>query len=246
MAKKKVNDKVNVTDERKNGFLEALERTGGIIAPACQNCGISRQTFYHWRDTDAAFATRVQDIIEAQMDYVESQLMSRIAAGDTTATIFYLKTRGKNRGWTEKQPPVVEISTHRSEETPTVVDVGANMEVKKRIKGKKDYIIKLLKKEGKYTAELSMQVTITAQLLVQTDMLAESVMAMGSNIIDVEYSREGNERKSVNPMVKLYNETAEKAQRALRALGMNVDAKERKSDNDSFGEFMKEFSRDDD
>ena len=101
-------------------------------------------------------------------------------------------------------------------------------------------------RKDKYTAELSMQVTLTAQLLVQTDMLAESVMAMGSNIIDVEYSREGNERKSVNPMVKLYNETAEKAQRALRALGMNVDAKERKTDNDSFGEFMKEFGRDDD
>lgn len=246
MAKKKVNDKVNVTDERKNGFLEALERTGGIIAPACQNCGISRQTFYHWRDTDETFATRVQDIIEAQVDYVESQLMSRIAAGDTTATIFYLKTRGKNRGWTEKLPPVVEINANRSDEPPTAVDVGANIDVKKRIKGKKDYIIKLLKKEGKYTAELSMQVTLTAQLLVQTDMLAESVMAMGSNIIDVEYSREGNERKSVNPMVKLYNETAEKAQRALRALGMNVDAKERKTDNDSFSEFMKEFGRDDD
>ena len=117
--------------------------------------------------------------------------------------------------------------------------------IKKRIRNKKDYIIKLLKKEGKYTAELSMQVTITAQLLVQTDMLAESVAALGPNIIDVEYSREGNERKSINPVVKLYNETAEKAQRALRALGMNTDSKERKTDNDSFSEFMKEFGQDD-
>lgn len=246
MAKKQgKNSEVYVINEQKERFLAALEQTGGIIAPACQNAGIARSTYYLWRDTDPIFADRVKDIIEAQIDYVESKLLSRINAGDTTATIFYLKTRGKNRGWTEKQAPVVEINT-KPNELPATTDTGVpDVMIKKRIRNKKDYIIKLLKKEGKYTAELSMQVTITAQLLVQTDMLAESVASLGPNIIDVEYSREGNERKSINPVVKLYNETAEKAQRALRALGMNTDSKERKTDNDSFSEFMKEFGQDD-
>lgn len=246
MARKK--DKGNapyIADERKEKFLEALTQSGGIIATACLNSGVPRRTYYQWRDDDPVFSARVQDVIETQIDYVESKLMSRIESGDTTATIFYLKTRGKNRGWTEKQAPVVEINT-KPDELPPTIDTGVpDATVKKRIRYKKDYIIKLLKKEGKYTAELSMQVNITAQLLVQTDMLAESVMALGPNVIDVEFSREGNERKSINPLVKLYTETAEKAQRALRALGMNTDSKERRTDNDSFGDFMKEFGDDD-
>lgn len=245
MAKKKGTDnETAVTDERKNRFLQALEAAGGIVEPACKSSGISRNTYYTWRKTDFFFAARCEEIKEAQIDYVESKLLSRIGAGDTTAMIFYLKTRGKDRGWTEKQAPVVEINTAH-DEIQEVADPETSIVVKKKIRNKKDYIIKLLKKEGKYTAELSMQVTITAQLLVQADMLAESVAALGANVIDVEYSREGNERKSVNPIVRLYNETAEKAQRALRALGMNTDSRERKSDNDSFGEFMREFADDD-
>jgi len=36
----------------------------------------------------------------------------------------------------------------------------------------------------------------------------------------------------------------QQSQKALRALGMNTDAKERKTDNDTFNEFLKEFSED--
>ena len=113
--------------------------------------------------------------------------------------------------------------------------------VLKRIKNKKSYIVKLLKQQGKYTAELSMQVNIAAQLLVRTDMLADEIFNEGHRAVNVEISREGNERESISPKEKLYLDLVQQSQRALRALGMNTDAKERKTDNDGFSEFMKEF-----
>ena len=107
-----------------------------------------------------------------------------------------------------------------------------------KIKSKKAYIVKLLKKQGKYTAELTYQVDITAKLLVRADILGDEIMADGHQAVNVEYSREGNERKTIDPKEKLYIELLQQGQKALRALGMNTESKERKSDNDSFNDFM--------
>ena len=64
--------------------------------------GISRQTYYNWMRDDLEFKQSVEDVIEESIDFVESSLMERIKEGDTTATIFYLKTKGKSRGYVEK------------------------------------------------------------------------------------------------------------------------------------------------
>lgn len=235
-------------DDRKEQFLERLKEAGGIIYVACHNANINRSTFYRWRDTDPDFAEKVEEVMEAQVDFVESKLMELINAHDTAATIFYLKTKGKKRGWTEKQPPLVAISTEPQPETaqttlPSPDEEGKQkVKVTNRIKSKKNYIVKLLKQQGKYTAELSMQVNITAQLLVRTEILAEEVLAEEHHAVNVEYSREGNERKTISPKEKLYLDFVQQSQKALRALGMNTDAKERKTDNDSFTEFLRDFS----
>lgn len=69
-----------------------------------RNTGINRSTYYKWRKEDPEFATAADEVQEAQIDFVESKLMGLINAGDTTATIFYLKTKGKKRGYSEKFP----------------------------------------------------------------------------------------------------------------------------------------------
>ena len=234
-------------EDRKEMFINNLKASGGIICVACESTGINRSTYYRWRESDKDFADAVDEVMDAQVDFVESKLMELINAHDTTATIFYLKTKGKKRGWTEKQQPLVAINTDPQPDTslpalPAPEEAkAAKVTMTKRIKNKKDYIVKLLKQQGKYTAELSMQVTITAQLLVRTEILAEEVLA---EAVNVEISREGNERKTISPKEKLYLDFVQQSQRALRALGMNTDAKERKTDNDTFNEFLKEFSED--
>ncbi|MCD8294751.1 MAG: DNA-packaging protein [Clostridia bacterium] len=90
-------------DAAKNKFLQALSESRGIIVYACKATGIARSTFYTWREQDEEFRRAVEDIMEAQIDFVEGKLLRRISAEETTAIIFYLKTKGKRRGYGEKQ-----------------------------------------------------------------------------------------------------------------------------------------------
>lgn len=83
----------------KKKFLECLAEAKGLIATACRACGIARRTIYDWRKADPEFEAQLQDITEIQIDKVESKLLDFIDSGDTTAAIFYLKSKAKNRGY---------------------------------------------------------------------------------------------------------------------------------------------------
>lgn len=222
---------------KKKEFLEELARGYGIIATACEKAGVSRTTYYRWYNADREFKEKADEITETQVDFVESKLLSLISEGDTTAIIFYLKTKGKKRGYNEKA-----LQTQAQAQPPRALpDTRPETDGRKvaaKVKNKKAYIVKLLKEQGKYTAELTYQVEITAQLLVRAEMLGDEILADGHRAVNVEYSREGNERVTVNPKEKLYLEVLEKGQKALRALGMNTESKERKSDNDGYSDFI--------
>ena len=62
-----------------------------------------RTIFYEWMKDDKSFAKEVNDIQNIALDFAESQLHKQIGDGSTIATIFYLKTKGKNRGYIERQ-----------------------------------------------------------------------------------------------------------------------------------------------
>lgn len=224
-------------EDKKQKFLEALMQGYGIIAVACEAVGISRSTYNRWYNSDPGFKEKVDEIAETQTDFVESKLMQLINANDTTAIIFYLKIKGKKRGYSDKAQKDFAPSTEPI--LPNPADEKERRRIERRVKNKKDYIIKLLKSQGKYTAELTYQVELTAQLLVRAEVLNEEMLRDGYSSVNVEYSREGNERHTVNPKEKLYLNVASLAQRALRALGMNNDGKERRTEDDTLDEFMK-------
>ena len=60
-------------------------------------------TFYDYLKKDEAFARQVKDIENIALDFAESQLHKQIQEGNTSATIFYLKTKGKSRNYIEQQ-----------------------------------------------------------------------------------------------------------------------------------------------
>lgn len=101
------------TARNKERFLEAFVKTKGIIHPACKAINISRQMVFYWRREDKEFNEKFNEILEAQGDMVENKLIEAIENGDTTATIFYCKTKLRNRGYNEKQD--IELSANKGE-----------------------------------------------------------------------------------------------------------------------------------
>tara|TARA_Y100001963_G_scaffold87633_1_gene121127 strand:+ start:183 stop:536 length:354 start_codon:yes stop_codon:yes gene_type:complete len=87
---------------KKKAMLQALEVSLGIVTTACKQAGIPRSTYYKWLNEDKEFAKQVKDIENIALDFAESQLHNQMNEGNTSATIFYLKTKGKKRGYIEK------------------------------------------------------------------------------------------------------------------------------------------------
>lgn len=87
---------------KKQAVLQALHEAKGIVSIACSIGGIGRTMFYEWKKHDAAFASAVENIEEFAIDHVESKLLDNIEKGLETSILFYLKTKGKKRGYIEK------------------------------------------------------------------------------------------------------------------------------------------------
>ena len=94
---------MNKTEHHKKVLLEALEKSLGIVTVACRNAGVGRTTYYEWYNEDKEFKSKVDDLQNVALDFAESQLHKQIGANSTAATIFYLKTKGKKRGFIERQ-----------------------------------------------------------------------------------------------------------------------------------------------
>ena len=88
---------------KKGKVLEALEQSLGVVTFACKSVGVARSTFYNWLKEDEEFNKAVKEIEGVALDFAESQLFKQIKNDSTSATIFYLKTKGRKRGYWEKQ-----------------------------------------------------------------------------------------------------------------------------------------------
>lgn len=91
------------TEQHKKAMLEALEKSLGVVTSACKSVGIGRTTHYLWMDNDPEYRRAVQDVENVAIDFAESQLHQQIKGGNPTSIIFYLKTKGKKRGYVERQ-----------------------------------------------------------------------------------------------------------------------------------------------
>ena len=87
---------------KKETLLKALEKSLGVVTIACKKADIPRSTYYKWLKDDEEFRQQVQEIENVALDFAESQLHQQISDNSTAATIFFLKTKGKTRGYTEK------------------------------------------------------------------------------------------------------------------------------------------------
>lgn len=232
-------------DAKKASIIQEIMRNDGFKTLACKAVGVPLMTFYGWLKHDPDFKEAVDNAVlsckEYRDDMSEQKLFELVKSGDTAATIFYNKTQNRRRGYSEKPLPPEEV------EQQAAAMQQMSEKVVRKINNQKSYFIKLLKQQGKYTTELAVQVKIAAELYVRTEMMREEIFSEGHKAVNIEISREGNVRERVSEKEKLYLDYCAKLQSALKAIGMNVDSKERRSDGaDSFDEFMSQFTREGD
>ena len=90
-------------EKKKVEFLEVYSQKANNIHLTCKALGIERATFYNWLKEDNSFKEKITALEEGDIDSAETALKRQILDGNTTAIIFYLKTKGKNRGYVERQ-----------------------------------------------------------------------------------------------------------------------------------------------
>jgi len=90
------------SNQLKIKMLEALEYNLGIVTPAAEMAGIRRETHYDWMKTDPDYKAKVESFQDVALDFAERKLIQSIKRGSDTANIFYLKTKGKKRGYIER------------------------------------------------------------------------------------------------------------------------------------------------
>lgn len=99
--------KIPKQEEKKLEFIEAIKSSFGLLTRACDVVNINFQTYRNWYKKDPEFAEQVDnavtDAYEKTTDMAEGKLYQAINKGEMTGIIFYLKTRGKKRGYIERQ-----------------------------------------------------------------------------------------------------------------------------------------------
>lgn len=93
---------MKMTQKRKKQIAETFLKKMCNVSATCLAMNISRYTFYETLKKDKEFKELIEDAKEALIDNAETMLQKKILESDTTALIFFLKTKGKDRGYTER------------------------------------------------------------------------------------------------------------------------------------------------
>ena len=91
------------TKKNQDTFIKMFRKTAGHITKACEAANINRRTYYLWMQRDPNFSELMDHENESLLDFAEGMLKKKMNEGDTTSIIFFLKTKGKKRGYVERQ-----------------------------------------------------------------------------------------------------------------------------------------------
>jgi len=92
---------------KQKAMVEALEKSLGIVTSACKSVDIARNTHYEWLKSNKSYRKLCKDIENVALDFAESHLHKQIAKGNPLSTMFFLKCKGKGRGYIEQN--IVEL-----------------------------------------------------------------------------------------------------------------------------------------
>lgn len=105
-------------------IIAALKKQAGIVSMAAAAIGCERTTIWRRLKTSKVVADAHVEIQEVNLDRAEGKLAKAINDGNLTAVIFYLKTKGRNRGYSER----VDVNAnHKHEHKHSIEAASADL-----------------------------------------------------------------------------------------------------------------------
>lgn len=92
----------------------AIYQSRGMLSVAARKLGTTVRTVKAFVANDEICALAMEESNEMLLDFAEAKLFQKIKAGDIASIIFFLRTRGKARGYTEKPSDAESADTKRS------------------------------------------------------------------------------------------------------------------------------------
>lgn len=100
--------------------IAALQAAGGIMAVAARKLGMSRSNLHARIHGSESLMEAWTETMESNLDLAESKLLGAINSGELAAVFFFLKCRGKKRGYVER---------HEFDYTETPAPIAINIQV---------------------------------------------------------------------------------------------------------------------
>lgn len=82
---------------------KSAQSSGGVVVTIARRLGVTRQTVYSYAKKWKTVQDVIDDERETMLDMAEGALYKAVANDNMTGIIFLLKTRGKERGYVERQ-----------------------------------------------------------------------------------------------------------------------------------------------
>ena len=95
-------------NKKRRRHLQILKSLGVITL--AKKANVSRAWHYQRVERNPSFKKVIEEIDESTLDFAETALHNKIKEGDTTATIFFLKTKGKKRGYVERVENEISVN----------------------------------------------------------------------------------------------------------------------------------------
>lgn len=109
----------------KKKFKEAVLDSGGVITTIANRLNVQRKTVYEWLVKHPEMKEYIEQETEKILDMAEISLFSQVKDKDLGATKYLLSTKGKNRGYIEKQEK--ELSFDNKGEKPIFQFITENV-----------------------------------------------------------------------------------------------------------------------
>lgn len=79
-----------------------IDKHRGNVTSVAKELGVSRRTVHRRINESVTLQEKLEQARQTMLDNAESVLYNAVLAGETSELIFFLKTQGKSRGYTEK------------------------------------------------------------------------------------------------------------------------------------------------